>query len=388
MDDIRFVLEAPHLVQGQKKRPRLVTSCDNCRLKKVKCIQHTPNVKCEACANAQIPCRFRDRERYFAERSRIMAGSNSDGRRSAQCSRASSSWDSHTPSPECEITPPIVPCNARVPGIAQPEPYDILQVLGQPSSQMSLSCYPQANTSSSSYASDSINSLNGTHWDYGSTSSYLGNTSNAASLSTYGIDFSNPQQSSEPSQTPLFDTRHPDRPHANLMAHFIQAFFDNLSSYFPFLSYENAVERFLNQSLPPMLASCIAALATRYVDIPEITSRGVTNVQAAYCSNAETLLASLVNYPVIDTLHAVILLAWTEYKRSRTSTFCYYAQMALHMAWSLGLSDEMTIQSVQTEYQLNILQSTWACVNQLTATADQTKPRKDTHESERGVCTT
>lgn len=29
MEDIQFVLEAPHLTQGHKKRPRLVTSCDN-----------------------------------------------------------------------------------------------------------------------------------------------------------------------------------------------------------------------------------------------------------------------------------------------------------------------------------------------------------------------
>ena len=92
------------------------------------------------------------------------------------------------------------------------------------------------------------------------------------------------------------------------MTYFIQAFFDNLSSYFPFMSYEATVSQFLNQTMSPVLSSCIAALAARlvgsfvirilapyltesnissYVDCPEVTSLGVTNLQAAYCSNAE-----------------------------------------------------------------------------------------------------
>lgn len=44
------------------------------RLKKIKCLQPSPETKCEACKAAKIPCRFRDRERYFAERSRAIAG--------------------------------------------------------------------------------------------------------------------------------------------------------------------------------------------------------------------------------------------------------------------------------------------------------------------------
>ena len=93
MDDFQFIIESPQHNQGHKKRPRLVTSCDNwyapyihqippyslqySRLKKIKCLQPSPETKCEACKSAKIPCRFRDRERYFAERSRAIAGPNS-----------------------------------------------------------------------------------------------------------------------------------------------------------------------------------------------------------------------------------------------------------------------------------------------------------------------
>jgi hypothetical protein len=48
----------------------------NSRLKKIKCLQPSPETKCEACKAAKIPCRFKDRERYFAERSRAIAGPN------------------------------------------------------------------------------------------------------------------------------------------------------------------------------------------------------------------------------------------------------------------------------------------------------------------------
>ncbi|KAG6886306.1 hypothetical protein C0993_006716 [Termitomyces sp. T159_Od127] len=75
-DSFQFIIESPQHNQGHKKRPRLVTSCDNCRLKKIKCLQPSPETKCEACKASKIPCRFRDRERYFAERSRAIAGPN------------------------------------------------------------------------------------------------------------------------------------------------------------------------------------------------------------------------------------------------------------------------------------------------------------------------
>ena len=57
--------------------PQVVCSLQSSRLKKIKCLLPSPESKCEACKSAKIPCRFRDRERYFAERSRAIAGPNS-----------------------------------------------------------------------------------------------------------------------------------------------------------------------------------------------------------------------------------------------------------------------------------------------------------------------
>ncbi len=123
MDDIKFVHESPQLVQGQKKRPRLVTSCDNwyifiseglssvtrsprfsSRLKKVRCIQPSNSAKCESCEAAQVPCRYRDRERYFAERSRITSNSSPDRAQSRTPSRSNSLAPST--STKREDTPP------------------------------------------------------------------------------------------------------------------------------------------------------------------------------------------------------------------------------------------------------------------------------------------
>jgi hypothetical protein len=124
MDGLRFVLEAPQLSQTHKKRPRLVTSCDNwcvarsrlslvefahpslrffqhSRLKKIKCVQIKAQPRCEACEAGNTPCQFRDRERYFAERSRIVTGASAGS--SPAHSRRSSSSQSTEPS---AIPPP------------------------------------------------------------------------------------------------------------------------------------------------------------------------------------------------------------------------------------------------------------------------------------------
>lgn len=92
MDDFQFIIESPHKEQSQRKRLRLVTSCDNwyvclpygicahaehehsdSRLKKIKCLQASPDSKCDTCNQAKVSCHFRDRERYFIERSQTVA---------------------------------------------------------------------------------------------------------------------------------------------------------------------------------------------------------------------------------------------------------------------------------------------------------------------------
>ncbi|KAG9123135.1 hypothetical protein FRC07_000189 [Ceratobasidium sp. 392] len=70
--NFRFILEEPHGGAPQKgqqrKRARLVTACDACRIKKIKCIR-TPKIQqCEACRVSNGACMYGDRDRYQAER--------------------------------------------------------------------------------------------------------------------------------------------------------------------------------------------------------------------------------------------------------------------------------------------------------------------------------
>jgi hypothetical protein len=60
------------------------------RLKKIKCVQIKSQPRCEACEAGNTPCQFRDRERYFAERSRIVTGASA-GSSPAHSRRSSSS---------------------------------------------------------------------------------------------------------------------------------------------------------------------------------------------------------------------------------------------------------------------------------------------------------
>jgi len=64
-----------------------VSEFSSSRMKKIKCVQSKTHEKCEACQATNVVCQFRDRERYFAERSRIVTGlsggSSSSSRRSS-----------------------------------------------------------------------------------------------------------------------------------------------------------------------------------------------------------------------------------------------------------------------------------------------------------------
>lgn len=314
-DDIRFVLEAPHVNRTQKKRPRLVTSCDNCRLKKIKCLQTTPESVCEACTTAGISCRFRDRERYYAERSRIAAAQALAAKTTADKPRKASSRE---PDPASAQTPYADPAAAQTGIVRTPlrratsyHPYRAPPV-------------PVASGFRSSPESD---------------------------------------MSTPPPLGPLFDPNDPTRPHSDIMMTFIQLFFDNLNVEFPFLAYDETIRQFFTRCLSPLLANCIAAHAVHFADMPEVTRRGVMHVSDLYCDCAKTLLTAELEAPTLDTLHALILLAWAESNRNRLTEFCAYGQMAVELAAKLGFSDQSVAQMTNDEYERTILTATWSCVN-------------------------
>ncbi|GJE95835.1 Zn(II)2Cys6 transcription factor [Phanerochaete sordida] len=312
-DDIRFVLEAPHVSRTQKKRPRLVTSCDNCRLKKIKCIQNTPDAVCEACAAAGVSCRFRDRERYYAERSRIAAAQALAAKNTADKSRKASSRERDGADP---------------------------QGSGAESAQAGATRSPTRRPAS--------------YHPYRAP----GNPGDPGFRSSPESDASTP-----PPLGPLFDPLDPTRPHCDVMMTFIQLFFDNLNVEYPFLAYDETIRLFFTHSLPSLLANCIAAHGVRYSELPEVTKRGVTHVSDAYCDTAKTLLAGEVEAPTLDTLHALILLAWAEHNRSRLTEFYAYGQMAIELAQKLGFSEQALAQMTTEQYERTILQATWTCVN-------------------------
>ncbi|KAJ7718013.1 hypothetical protein DFH07DRAFT_860737 [Mycena maculata] len=329
-DSFQFIIESPQHAQGHKKRPRLVTSCDNCRLKKIKCLQPTPEAKCEACKAAKIPCRFRDRERYFAERSRAIAGPNAgspygDEARSPSFdnySNSSSSSPSHS-NPRSSTNSP------KPTGVVVPE--------GDP---RYLSYPPESRRS--------IDRRSGSSALRPSRNDPIGHGTRPVHL---------------------FDPERPQFPHPTYMAHFIQLFFEQLGAEFPFVTYDEVSRDFWDQVLSPLLANCIAAMATRYSTLSELTVRGLHNVAETYGDNAKNILASVAHIPSMDTLHGVMLLSWSEYKNNRIPGLRTYCQMAMRMAIDLGLSDQNVSPINATESERNRRRSTWASILQLHLTA-------------------
>jgi hypothetical protein len=214
------------------------------RMKKIKCIQATPeSVPCEACHAAGITCRFRDRERYYAERSRIAAAQAAASKgSSSERSRKSSS---HEPDP-------------AISSISQ-APRD------------------DSTTSQGGAARCLFRHANSYH-PYRVPSPQL----EPHLRSSPESDTSTP-----PPYGPLFCPNDPAKPHSEIMMTFIQAFFDNLNPDFPFLAYDETIRQFFTHSLSRLLANCIAAHAVRFTDIPEVTRRGIMHASDQYCDRAK-----------------------------------------------------------------------------------------------------
>ncbi|KAJ7502847.1 hypothetical protein B0H11DRAFT_2154931 [Mycena galericulata] len=358
-DSFQFIIESPQHAQGHKKRPRLVTSCDNCRLKKIKCLQPTPEAKCEACKAAKIPCRFRDRERYFAERSRAIAGPNV----------GSPYGDEPSEEPDPSFRSPSfdnLSNSSSSPSHSNPRS-------STNSPKPSGVVVPEADPRYLSYPPESRRSI-----DRRSGSSSLRTSRN----DPIGYSFISPPpqlfqtfRSSRPTSqhgtrpVHLFDPERPQFPHPTYMAHFIQLFFERLGPEFPFVTYDEVSRDFWDQVLSPLLANCIAAMATRYSTLSELTVRGLHNVAETYGDNAKTILASVAHIPSMDTLHGVMLLSWSEYKNNRINGLRNYCQMAMRMAIDLGLSDQNVSPINASESERNRRRSTWASILQLHLTA-------------------
>ncbi|KAI0823332.1 hypothetical protein BC628DRAFT_1384167 [Trametes gibbosa] len=359
MSDFEFVIEVPQSAHQTKKRPRLVTSCDHCRIKKIKCVQQSSAGKCEACAAARLPCLFRDREQYFAERTRILSGvtstvceaSTSDLNK-AQLSaiNASSNYASSS-----NVSP-----SATVEHSHEDSHYSHVDMNGGDLDQfqafaggmgaqavLPLSWYDSLQTST--WPQHGANQLSG--------------IPTTATPPLAGSPGPSPSSTSG-----LFDPRDPTQPHPNLMMEFVPVFFEKFGAAYPFLNSSSVCDQFFQRRLSPLLANSIAASAARFSTIPEIQQIGPANTANVYCQMANNLILQNSSGASLDVVHGLIILAWVEYKRGRHVAFLTCVQTATHIATELGISDD-AIRSSQTQVLdpevARVLHATFQSIGQL-----------------------
>ncbi|KAI0365667.1 hypothetical protein BV20DRAFT_724463 [Pilatotrama ljubarskyi] len=341
MSSLEFVIESPESTRQNKKRPRLVTSCDNCRVKKIKCIQQPSTGSCEACTTARIPCLYRDREQYFAERTRLLTGATTTLPHVSSLNQTTLQ-DSPTPSSGLSSLHTTAPCTSvfsdMSPGASTSATYD-------PQIDMFAAVQGQSQALSGEVGEQMTSTIwhNPLQTSPPNYSQYrvmhLGTTVNEASRM--------PPSSTSPQLSGLFDPSHPTQPHPTLMVDFIRVFFDKLTTTYPFLSLEIVRDQFIRHRLSPLLANCIAASAARYSTMPEIHQIGSANVADVYCQMAKALIPSNAEAVSLDDVHALVLLSWAECQRGRTTTFNTYAGLAIRFATQLGISNESTPQLMQ-----------------------------------------
>lgn len=287
------------------------------RLKKIKCVQVKSQPRCEACEAGNTSCQFRDRERYFAERSRIVTGvsagsSPSHSRRSSSSqgldhstlppptrgdsvdasgwySGAQSSSNGGHPSRYASSSPPYSLSSSPQ---SNPDQWFSSPLIepARPHYERSVLCVPPLASPCSN-----PHGPRGCPWltrspclrqqSYASSLPQISNGTSRADYSHYAIpDASGAQRDrSAAGQTPpLFDSRHGTMPHPTMLVHLIQVFFECFSRNFPFLQYEEISRRVFNGTLSPLLANSIASLAARYSQSSDVLSRGATAVSSAY----------------------------------------------------------------------------------------------------------
>ncbi|KAI9066591.1 hypothetical protein FKP32DRAFT_1589446 [Trametes sanguinea] len=336
--NLEFVLEEPQSSAQGKKRPRLVTSCDHCRVKKIKCIQHPTAPSCEACHAASIPCQYRDREQYFAERARIVTGptaalrdASPNAQPSVQLSAFNASAPSgHSSSPSTPSTPPTVIINPSAAALSR---------------SISPGYYPFVD----------MNEL-----DFGPFQDMLG--AFAAHGSSQVLPDPPPSMAWCPPRDPelhqsmvlqlppiqvpvlpcpslgLFDPVDLVQPHPKLMMDFIHVFFENLGTTYTFLCPAAICQDFLHERLSPLLANALAAGAAKYSTYPAIHNIGAANVSDVYCHMAKHLIPPEGTPATLETLHAIMLLAWSEHKRGKQEVFARYAGLSRRLATELDIT--------------------------------------------------
>ena len=216
-------------------------------MKKIKCLQKAPDAVCEACSAAGVSCRFRDRERYYAERSRMAAAAASS--RGAVADRA------HRDAGTMHNIAPATASTSH-----PPDPTHYHGGVARSPTKRASPYHPYRVT---------------------------------VSVDTSPRSSPESDTSSSPSPAPLFDPNERTRPNSEYMMNYIQVFFDNFNINFPFLAYDETIRQFFQHELSSLLANCIAAHAVLVQQsdiIPEAQQRRSMHIADQYCDTAKVWL--------------------------------------------------------------------------------------------------
>jgi len=153
------------------------------------------------------------------------------------------------------------------------------------------------------------------------------------------------------------------------MAHFIQVFFERYGQDFTFLSYQDVLSDFWDHRLTTILANCLAAMAVKHSNLPELamSMRELHNIAENYIDIAKGLISSAAHIPSLETLHGLMLLCWFEHQHHRLPGFRTYYGMASKMSADLALQD--TNYDPMSEYERSRRRATWNGMVQLHMTA-------------------
>ncbi|KAF8582222.1 hypothetical protein K439DRAFT_168316 [Ramaria rubella] len=341
MDGFRFILENPHPNASnnkQRKRARLVTACDSCRVKKIKCQQPSPNGRCEACKSSKTPCLFGDRDRYQAERG------------------VSCTWN--TPAEEAPGSPET---SSRKRKMTAPSPS--ASDLWTPASASTSAAPSRSGTPAGGSVSNYRYFLNEQRAGPSSLPSFV-NSLNIFPGATHSSDPSLNATSYD--ELPLFDPTRPRFPHPRRMCHLGALFFDNVGAHFPFLDRYDVLHRIEQRTCSAILSNVIAGLAVRFTN----PARPDPTAAAPFYDMAKTLAAHVVSVPSVEALHALICITWVEYGAGHDDGFWRYSRMAIAMCLDLGLGNEATIQVAATSDVRHRLRLTWwmvVCVADIAA---------------------
>ncbi|GJJ12425.1 hypothetical protein Clacol_006667 [Clathrus columnatus] len=338
MENFRFILENPHPDANntkQRKRARLVTACDSCRIKKIKCQQTSPNGRCEACKTAKTPCLFGDRDRYQAERG------------------VSCAWSPPMQDIDMQALPPASSSSSS----SSP---NLSIRKGKSLAYSPYAIQISAPTSRSGTPSSSFSSAYSQQFQSDSSIESSGGGTSSKKLLPFAHQFLQHPSSFDNNFTsfhddiPLFDHQRSRFPHPQRMHYLATLFFDTVGHSFPFLDRVDVLHRIEQKTCSAILANCLASLALRFSNNPENLSAA-----SSFYDMAKNLAANAISVPSIEALHALICLSWTEYGAGQMDTFWIFSRMVITMCLDLGLGHEATIQVATTPEVRTRLRLTW-----------------------------